>query len=338
MLEEKMNFYGKNLADLTKIFADNELKTTDANALYANIYGKKVRPITEKAKLFFAQKFTIELPLISKVLRSDDGTIKLLLELADKEKIEAVLLPFRKRYTLCLSTQVGCAMNCQFCFTGTMGLKRHLAAEEIIGQYTAAFNFLKEQNLDHKKPNIVFMGQGEPLHNAQEVERALHIFTDTGGLSLSPRQITLSTAGYLPGLNRLSSFPAINLALSLHSPFEEERSVLIPINKTYPLKEVLNVLQSRPLLKKQFIIYEYLLIKGFNHEQRHADKLQELFAGTPSIFNLIPFNPYPNAKFKRPSDDEVEEFRNFLVERKLRVMVRKTKGSEMLAACGQLRT
>ena len=228
-------------------------------------------------------------------------------------------------------------MNCSFCYTGTMGLRRNLSAGEIVGQYLKAREFLRGKNPKSLNPSLVFMGQGEPLHNASEVKTAIEILNDPKMADVGVRQMTLSTVGYLPAIHELKDFPRINIALSLHSAFDEERNLLIPINQKYPLKDVVNALGEIPLLPRQFITFEYLLVKDFNMTEAHADKLAELLGNRKALVNLIPMNPFPGSKWERPDDDRIEEFRQMLVARKLRVMVRGTKGDDILAACGQLR-
>lgn len=281
--------------------------------------------------------YDFNLPKIVKTLESDDGTIKFQVQLQDHLEVETVLIPFYKRYTVCLSTQVGCGMNCSFCYTGTQGLKRHLSAGEIVGQYILAYSWLQKKLSSVMKPNIVFMGQGEPLHNCQEVKKAIKVFNDSKCLSIGHRQMTLSTVGYLPGIKELSTFPKINLALSLHSPFPNQRNELIPINQKYPLDEVLEELDKVPLLKRQFITYEYLMIKNFNMTDDHVESLSAKLGHRKALMNLIPFNPFPGSKWDRPSIEEIDLFKKKLVQKKLRVMVRGTKGDDILAACGQLK-
>lgn len=304
--------------------------------LYSNplLWDKHISPVViEKAR----SKFTFTLPEITRTQEASDGTTKFQMRMSDGFEVETVLIPFHKRFTVCVSTQVGCGMNCSFCYTGTMGLSRNLTAGEIVGQYLKAREFLRERNLRALNPSLVFMGQGEPLHNVTEVRSAIEILSDPkmGGVGL--RQMTLSTVGYLPALGELKTFPRINIALSLHSPFDEERNLLIPINQKYPLKNVIDALGEIPLLSKQFITFEYLLIKNFNMSTRHADALSLLLADKKAIVNLIPMNPFPGSKWERPDDESIEEFRQMLVAKRLRVMLRKTKGDDILAACGQLR-
>lgn len=282
-------------------------------------------------------KLDFTLPRINGVQESDDGTVKFLIKFKDRLEVESVLIPFYKRYTICLSAQVGCAMNCNFCFTGTQGFKRNLSAGEIVGQYIVVNEWLNNKKSNALKPNIVFMGQGEPLQNFHELEKSIKVFTDPKAIGLGHRQITLSTVGYLPNVFKINNLPRINIALSLHSPFEEERNKLIPIGKKYPLSDVLKALDDIPLLPRQFITIEYLLIKDLNMSDAHALKLNELLQSRKVIINLIPFNPFPKSQWERPSDEEVEIFKNKLISYKLRVMIRRTKGADILAACGQLK-
>lgn len=296
-----------------------------------------LRHISENLLEKFKLQFDFSLPEISTVQESDDGTVKFLIRFKDQLEVETVLIPFHKRFTVCLSTQVGCGMNCSFCYTGTQGLKRNLTSGEIVGQYMVATQWLKGKFPEAINPSIVFMGQGEPLHNSEEVLQSIKVLNDRKTLGVGTRQMTLSTVGFMPGLKKLKDFPKINFALSLHSPFEDERVQLIPVNERFPLKDVIEELDQLPLLNKQFITYEYLMIKDFNMSDRHVDALHSLLGSRKAIVNLIPFNPFPGAKWERPDSQAVDEFRAKLVEKKLRVMLRTTKGSDILAACGQLK-
>lgn len=187
------------------------------------------RHIASKTIQKLKANYNFDLPEIAQVLNSEDGTIKFQMRFHDMMEVETVLLPFFKRYTVCLSTQVGCAMNCSFCYTGTQGLKRNLTAGEIVGQYLKAFEYLKEKQPDALLPSIVFMGQGEPLHNVDEVKKAIEVLNDPKCIGVGHRQMTLSTVGYLPHIPKLKDFPKVNVALSLHSPFDEQRNELIPL-------------------------------------------------------------------------------------------------------------
>lgn len=337
------NFYN---FDLNKFILRSESlghKKIHAINFYNSIYKHNLEEIE---KLSFPAKyiedlkstFDFSLPIIEKVQISEDQkTIKFLCLLADGNKIETVLVPFNKKYTICLSSQVGCAMKCSFCYTGVMGLKRHLTASEIVGQYILAYKYIKEElNPNSPLPNIVFMGQGEPLHNFDNIKTAIDIITSHEGLGLGPRQITLSTAGYLPGLSRFNELKNINLAISFHSPFNDERNELIPLNKAYDLQSLIPILKNIPRLKKQFITLEYLVIKDKNHSNLHAKEIYKLFEDFPIIINLIPFNEFPGTEYKRPDKEDVDSFASELKKFGYPVMIRTTKGDDILAACGQL--
>ena len=340
-LLKENSIYALTQEDLKSFLSANDFSLELASIILQNLYkkNKRTKTISEKLLSVLEGNFSFSLPEIKQVSKSPDGTIKFLMGFHDQKTVETVLIPFHKRFTVCLSSQVGCAMKCSFCYTGTMGLSRHLKSSEIVGQYVVAANYLREE-LGQKpvSPNIVFMGQGEPLHNSEEVLRAINIFMEPLGLGVGPRQMTLSTAGFLPGMKKLADFPKINIALSLHSPFNEVRKELIPINQHYPLEDVLGALDELDLMKRQFVTYEYLLIDELNDRQEDADELKRLLGERPAIINIIPFNPFPGSSYKRPSVEKVDAFKEMLVSRKLRTMVRTTKGSDILAACGQLKS
>jgi 23S rRNA (adenine2503-C2)-methyltransferase len=258
----------------------------------------------------------------------------------DGKKVESVLIPFQGKYTICLSSQVGCAMNCAFCFTGKQGYSRNLQTFEIVGQFMQAKAWLTLNRPDDNRIlNIVFMGQGEPLHNFDSVKKSCEIFLSQHGLSLASHKITISTSGYLPGLKRWKSeMPDVNIALSLHSPITEKRNELIPINKKYPLHEVIDLVEQIPQEEKRFVTYEYLLISDFNDSEADALATGELLKDKKAFINLIPFNPFPESKYKRPSPEKVEAFKTLLEKFNVPVTVRTTKGDQILAACGQLNT
>lgn len=306
------------------------------NSIYKDesIWGKHIsKDLHERIK----SDFDLELPKISSVKISNDETTKFLIQFKDQMEVETVLIPFFKRNTICLSTQVGCAMNCSFCYTGTQGLKRNLTSGEIVGQYLVARNWQLSKHPKAPPPSIVFMGQGEPLHNVDEVLQAIKVLNDPNLIGIGHRQMTLSTVGHLPGLKRISEFPSINFALSLHSPFNHERSLLIPVNMRYPLEEILKEIDQIKLLPRQFINFEYLMIKNFNMTDDHVDGLEVILKNRPAILNLIPFNPYPGTKWERPDTQQIDAFKTKLVDKKIRVMIRRTKGDDILGACGQLK-
>jgi 23S rRNA (adenine2503-C2)-methyltransferase len=345
-MSDLLSFYQLSFEELENTFIQNDLNPSAAKLLYRHHYKEKIisacyhHNLSKKARELVAHTFDFSLPEINYVHESQDQTVKFLVTLHDKENVECVLIPFQNKYTLCLSTQVGCAMKCSFCFTGTQGLKRNLETFEIIGQFLLVWNWLKRNRPnDHQLKNIVYMGQGEPLHNFDAVKKANEIFLDQHGISLGIQKITVSTAGYLPGLKRWNEeMPGVNLALSLHSVFPDKRNKLIPINKRYDLSEVMAYIETIPLKRKQYIIYEYLLIKDFNDTTSDAVATGEFLKGKQAIINLIPFNPFPGSDYERPTKESILNFQRIIETYDLPALIRTTKGDDILAACGQLNT
>lgn len=295
--------------------------------------------ITAKIQKHFDRDFEKDQPEIIQTQKSIDGTTKLLFSYQDGVCIESAIIPFHRRHTVCLSTQAGCAMGCRFCQTGTQGLTRNLTAVEILAQYMACYDYLHQTRpgTTIAKPNIVFMGEGEPLHNFDQVNQACHMLLSKKGVYLGPRQITLSTVGYAPGLRRLAELPGINLALSLHSAIHEKRRELIPLENTWGLDTILPLLKKAPLMKNQYINFEYLLIQDFNDSEKDADELSKLVKGFQGIVNIIPCNEVTGTPWKRPGEDRIAAFKKMLVRRGIRTMVRISKGADIQAACGQLK-
>lgn len=340
----KQSFYDLNYAELAAVVSDNNFNGSVARRLFNWHYKKKQitacqEDISKPALAFFEENYDFSLPEIDTVSESKkDRAVKFLFRLNDGHKVETVLIPFNNKYSICLSSQVGCAMNCSFCFTGEQGLKRNLQTSEIVGQFIQAWRWLANNRPGEQRIlNIVFMGQGEPLHNFDAVKKACEIFLSQYGTSIGVQKITVSTAGYIPGLKRWSQeIPGVNLALSLHSPFAEKRDQLIPINKKYPLEQVLSYIDTIPLGKKQFITYEYILIADFNDSAEDARQLGQLLAGKCAYINLIPFNPFPGSRYAAPDLDKVEAFKAILDSFQIPTLIRGAKGDDVLAACGQL--
>jgi 23S rRNA (adenine2503-C2)-methyltransferase len=272
-----------------------------------------------------------------KILRraeSRDGTVKFLFGLADGHSIESVLIPETKRLTLCISTQAGCAFGCTFCATAVLGLKRNLQASEILDQILEASRTLPE---NRRITHIVLMGMGEPLANYSQTLRALNVMSDTSwGMGISPRRITLSTVGLIPQIQRLMEDTRVNLAISLHAPNEEIRGRLMPVNRKYSLTELMECCRSLPVPRRKRITFEYVLLSGVNDSERDALELCELLKGIRCKVNVIPFNPHPGSEFERPTAAAIERFQNVLRERELQINVRRPRGDDIQAACGQL--
>lgn len=270
----------------------------------------------------------------AEALTSEDGTRKFIFPLDDGTTIESVLIPDEDRLTLCLSTQVGCTLDCAFCLTGRMGLLRNLKAHEIVGQVLAAQRLLPQ---DRPITNLVLMGMGEPLANADAVEEAVRRLTNQAwGVGLSPRRITLSTAGLTSRLKRAAAM-GVNLAVSLNATTNEQRNRLMPaVNKVYPLQALMKACRAFPLKPHRRLTFEYVLLKGENDSEQDAARLVKLVRGLRCKVNLIPFNEFPGSLFRRPSDDAVLRFQAIVTGNGVDAFIRKSKGRDILGACGQL--
>jgi 23S rRNA (adenine2503-C2)-methyltransferase len=311
-----------------------------AHQLYRWIYKRGVTDLDRMTDLSRSLRtrlqgeLVVSTPRVVGDERSVDGTRKFVLELADARRIEAVFIPDTPAMTFCISTQVGCAMACGFCLTGKMGLVRHLTAGEIAGQVRvlAAATELLDAPF-----NIVLMGMGEPLHNYDNTMKALRMLNAEHGLAVSPRRVTLSTVGIVPALERLAHEPLMpNLAVSLHATTDEQRTALVPPNRKYPLAAILEACRRFPLKKRSRITFEYVMLDGVNDTPEDARRLARLLAGIKSKVNLIPLNPAPGIPYNRPSDARVDRFARILADRHLTVSVRKSRGRDIRAACGQL--
>jgi 23S rRNA (adenine2503-C2)-methyltransferase len=290
--------------------------------------------------------FDLRTPAVVRRDQSADGTTKFLLRLEDGKRIETVCIPESfsgstapgeaDRITFCLSTQVGCAMRCAFCLTGKMGIDRNLSAGEIVGQVRV---LVRELGLNEQRFNIVLMGMGEPLHNYDATMKALRILAEEHGMGVSPRRMTLSTVGVLPALARLATEPLMpNLAISLHSTTEAQRDLLVPINRKYGIEELLNACRRFPLKRRERITFEYVMLKDVNDTAEDARRLVRLLNGIKGKVNLLPLNEAAGIPFERPSDAAVNRFARILAERGVTVSVRKSRGRDIRAACGQLIT
>jgi 23S rRNA (adenine2503-C2)-methyltransferase len=272
-------------------------------------------------------------PQIVKIQKSKDGTKKSLLRLEDGLFIESVLIPGKNNWTICVSTQAGCVMDCKFCLTARQGFKRNLQPSEIVGQLITLRNETPE-GPDIK--NIVMMGMGEPLANYDNVLKAIKNLTCDFGMGFSNRKITVSTCGLAPQIIQLGKDICINLAVSLNAPDDETRNKLMPVNKKYPLEVLLDSCKKYPMPGRRLLTFEYILIDGVNSSVQDARKLSVLLKGQRCKLNLIVFNEYPGSLFKSPSRKTVEAFQQTLIDNHYTTMLRASKGSDILAACGQL--
>ena len=304
------------------------------------LYPKGVRSIDEMTNL--SKKFREDLSRIStlstllplNVEEAKDGTKKFLYQLKDGNWIESVLIPEKSRRTLCISTQVGCAMGCRFCLTGKKGLKRNLTASEILNQISAARRMLPENT---SITNIVLMGMGEPLANYENTLKAIELMAHPDAFKFSSRRITLSTVGLLPELEQLAKAKiTFRLAVSLNASNEETRSHLMPINRRYPLKDLLDACRRFPLRPRTRVTFEYVLMEGINDSSLDAKELVKILRGIPSKVNLIPLNESPAIPFKKPPEEKIRGFQTIVMESGLTAIVRVSKGTEISAACGQL--
>jgi 23S rRNA (adenine2503-C2)-methyltransferase len=289
-------------------------------------------PAAQRAAL--ADRFRVSTPTIVRRDASEDGTEKFLLALQDGRHIESVFIPRTPHNTFCVSTQVGCAMGCAFCLTATMGLVRNLTPGEIVGQVRVLAAAL---DLRDARFNIVFMGMGEPLHNYDATMAAVRILADDHGFAVHPRRITVSTVGLVPAIERLAGEDVMpHLAVSLHAPTDEQRAALVPVNRKYPIADIIEACRRFPPARRGRITFEYVLLANVNDSPADARRLAALLKGLHVKVNLIPLNPAAGIPFERPSDERIDAFGRALAERGVTVMVRKSRGRDIRAACGQL--
>lgn len=310
-----------------------------ARQIFKHVYVHKVSSWEECSDLSKAFRMQLEfgthlhaLSVLEKQV-SSDGTVKYLFGLHDGESIETVLIPDPPRTTLCVSSQVGCALGCAFCLTGAMGFRRSLKTAEIVDQVCRV---KRDLGSGGHITNIVFMGMGEPLANYDAVVKSIGVMTDPNGLAFSHRRITLSTAGLVPQLDRLGRESPVNLAISLHAADDAVRDQIMPVNRTYPLASLLDACRRYPLPPRKRITFEYILIEGVNDSMGDARKLVRLLSGTRAKVNLIPLNPHPGCDLGRPSQERINAFQEVLKNAHLTALIRQSRGSDIRAACGLL--
>jgi 23S rRNA (adenine2503-C2)-methyltransferase len=344
----KTNLIGFTREELTEKLIAIGLEKFRAKQIWHWMYVKgatdfaQMTTIAKKQQALLAEHFTVDRPKIAKDLTSFDTTRKWLLEFDDGNKVETVFIPEEDRGALCVSSQVGCTLSCTFCHTGTMKLVRNLRAGEIIGQVMVARDGLMEWGDKREEglfTNIVMMGMGEPLYNYDEVAKALKIIMDNEGIAISKRKITLSTSGVVPMIKKCGEELGVNLAISLHAVRDELRDELVPLNKKYPTAELLQACRDYPAANNaRRITFEYVMLKGINDTDADARELCRLLEGIPAKVNLIPWNPWPGAKYETSSNNRIRAFAQIVNDAGYSSPVRKTRGQDILAACGQLKS
>jgi 23S rRNA (adenine2503-C2)-methyltransferase len=346
--QPRRNLVGLSRSELAEEMAGFGAEPFRARQLWHWIYHRGVTDfaaMTNLAKGFrqrLADSYELRRPDISQALTSADGTRKWLLRFNDRQEVETVHIPESDRGTLCVSSQVGCTLTCTFCHTGTQRLVRNLGAAEIVGQIMIARDALGEwpsPKEDRQLTNIVLMGMGEPLYNFDNVAAALKIAMDPEGLAVSRRKITLSTSGVVPMIERCGTEIGVNLAISLHAVTDELRNTLVPLNRKYPIAELLEACRTYPgSSNARRITFEYVMLKGVNDSPAEAKELVRRLKGIPAKVNLIPFNPWPGAPYECSSDKAIKAFSDIVFEAGYSAPVRTPRGRDIFAACGQLKS
>jgi 23S rRNA (adenine2503-C2)-methyltransferase len=346
-----LNLVGQSLADLRTYLQTLGEPAYRGAQIYHALYVERLSEIAAMTNLpvalreRLAREASIALPRIVRRYRSSDGTVRYVLGLAANESpvesrpakpatIETVFMPEENRQTICISTQAGCAVDCHFCLTATLGLTRNLTAGEIIGQVLIAL----EENRAALKPqtNVVLMGQGEPLLNYEPVMSALRILLDPNGMAITPKHTTLSTSGIVPGIERLAEEKVRpKLAISLNASSNEQRDNIMPINRKYPIEKLLEACARYPLRPWEHLTFEYVLLGGFNDAPEDARRVAKLLGNLRAKVNLIPWNP-GELPYEKPDAARIEEFRRILADKDIRVFIRYSRGQDVMAACGQL--
>jgi 23S rRNA (adenine2503-C2)-methyltransferase len=349
---EKRDLVGCGRAEIASEMVETGAEPFRTRQLWHWIYHRGVTDFTAMTNLAkgfreqLAERYVLGRPRVAAATRSRDGTRKWLLRFADGQEVETVHIPEEDRGTLCVSSQVGCTLTCRFCHTGTQRLVRNLGAAEIVGQVMLARDALGEwpspprgADEDRQLTNIVLMGMGEPLYNFDNVAAAMKIVMDPEGLAISRRKITLSTAGVAPMIARCGAEIGVNLAISLHAVSDEVRDVLVPLNKKYPIGELLEACRFYPgSSNARRITFEYVMLKGVNDSPAEARELVRLLKDIPAKVNLIPFNPWPGAPYECSSDAAIAAFSDIVFAAGYSAPVRTPRGRDILAACGQLKS
>ncbi|MGN1393540.1 MAG: 23S rRNA (adenine(2503)-C(2))-methyltransferase RlmN [Succinivibrionaceae bacterium] len=346
-MTEKINLLDLDRDGMIKFITDLGEKSFRATQIMKWIYQFGVTDFTQMSNINkvlqskLSEIAEIKAPEIKAEYKSSDGSIKWAMDAGDGQLIESVYIPDGDRATLCVSTQVGCAVNCAFCATGAQGFNRNLKTSEIIGQVWRATEQIGFTQIPKLRAidNVVLMGMGEPLFNLNNVVPAMRLMLDDLGFGLSKRRVTISTAGVVPALDKLGDMIDVALAISLHAPNDELRSKLVPLNNKYNIKDILDAVKryvKKSNANSGRVTIEYVLLAGVNDSEEQAKELVKTLAHTPCKINLIPFNPHNDSQFKKPSKQSVDKFYQVLIDHGFTVVTRKTRGDDIKAACGQL--
>ena len=341
--QDRVNFYSFTLPDLEAFLKKYGKEKFRAQQIFKWVYESRVTDFDQMSNLSkdlraeLKNLISFDMPPVIKHLISVDGTQKFLFDVKNGNSVEAVIIPSEDRLTLCISSEIGCNMACQFCFTGKQKLKRRLTADEIVGQFMQAHDVLLKEGQGRRITNIVFMGMGEPLDNSDAVFKSIEVIHSPWGVNLSRKKITVSTSGIIPEMYKVAE-AKVRLAVSLNGYSDEVRSQVMPINKKYPLKDLLEECKRYYRATGEKITMEYVLLKGVTDQIEHAKQLVKLLRDVPCKINIIPFNEHPGSDFTRPSDEAVQAFHTELIRLGAHVLLRRTMGRDIYAACGQLTT
>lgn len=336
-MSQKKHLLGMTLDELKEVASECGLPKFTAKQMSDWLYKKKISSIDEMTNISIAnrnqlsEKYDIGRSLPVEKQTSKDGTVKYLFKTDSEKYIESVMIPDEERHTLCVSSQIGCKLNCLFCMTGKQGFNGNLSACEILNQIFS----IKEAD---KLTNVVFMGMGEPLDNYEELSKCLEIMTSEYGLGWSPKRITVSSTGIIPTLKRFLDESNAHLAISLHNPFSDQRLSIMPVEKAYPLKEVLALLQMYDWTKQRRLSFEYIMFEGINDSLVHAKELVRQLKGLECRVNLIRFHAIPNVNLRSSNKEKMEQFRDFLTSKGVLCTIRSSRGEDISAACGMLST
>ncbi len=334
---DKQHLVGKTLEELQEVAAECGMPRFAARQLAQWLYRHRVNEIEEmtniskKHREILAERYDVGYYPPSHAMQSVDGTAKYLYDVGATSGVEAVYIPDKQRATLCVSSQVGCKMNCYFCMTGKQGFTRNLTSHEIINQIVSV-------PLSETLTNLVFMGMGEPLDNLDELLKVLRILTEEWGMAWSTRRITVSTIGYLPSLQRFIDECDCHLAISLHAPSSEQRQSVMPVERAFPINDIFALLRKYDWSKQRRLSFEYIVFHDYNDSMQHADALVRLLGGIPCLINLIRFHAIPGVELKTSDMSRIEAFRDRLNARGVTATIRASRGEDIFAACGMLST